>query len=251
MFYRKVPEITLPQTEINRPEKVVYAVGLLWLSIGFNVITQFRDVVSIEQADLKFSAILGSFSALLIHSYVVLRIAKGGVLALWLYVLLSILSYFILFFYFTFDGYTPLDIGLQIAQAAFEVIAFFYLFGEPSRRWFTQVRHSRKMQQKLPIRLIHKDGNLRIIRTTFCWSAFLLTPLWAVSERLWRPLGFSLMSYLMVKICNDASHIEGNSGYPVIASLMYFVTMIIFGLHGSEWLIYSLEERGYSRIQEK
>lgn len=92
--------------------------------------------------------------------------------------------------------------------------------------------------------LIHPNGKSRRIRSGFCWLGFLLPPVWAVSEGLWRPFGFSLLGYFLLTRASDLAR-DLRTPALVLLGLVYFVMMAIFGALGKKWLIDDLLAHGY------
>lgn len=95
--------------------------------------------------------------------------------------------------------------------------------------------------------LVHPNGKSRRIRYGFCWLGFLLPPVWAVSEGLWRPFGFSLLGYLFLTRASDLAR-DLRTPALVLLGLVYLLVMAIFGAFGKKWLIDDLLAHGYHDV---
>jgi len=242
--------ILISQVEASAPQRVKYAVFLLWSAISLGVMVQLLELVFFNQSEPILQTALGLFFALAIHSYLIYRVAKGGHSALLLYFLMIVLGNWYAHPHLSFESDNPIDFGIQIFQLCLQLLAFYWLFSKTARSWFKKIELMRQDELKKPVRLIHPDGKLRSIYLGFNLLAFLLTALWAISERLWRPLGFALLALFIARLLSNSALVEGNHFYGAVASLLYLCTMIIFGLHGNGWLINALEQQGYRRIEE-
>lgn len=93
---------------------------------------------------------------------------------------------------------------------------------------------------------MNKNGNSRTIRLGFCWAGFFIPQLWAVSEGLWRPFAFTLLSGLALRFFDEAAKHYANDGLLVMGFIQYLLMMFCFGLYGQNWLVADLSKRGYT-----
>jgi len=69
--------------------------------------------------------------------------------------------------------------------------------------------------------------------------------LWALSEGLWRPYAFVILSVLIFRLSADAANYYGNPVFGMSGLVAYPLTMLIFGLYGKKWLLTHLAKQGY------
>jgi hypothetical protein len=101
------------------------------------------------------------------------------------------------------------------------------------------------------ILLRREDGKNRTIRTGFCWLGFFIPMLWALSEGLWRPCAFVMLSVLLSKLSVEAANYYDNPFFFFPGLIAYLSTMLIFGLYGKKWLLAHLVKQGYVRLLGK
>ena len=229
----------------DKPKKVRYSQYLLWSALALGLSTQLLDF-----DNLKFSAASFDFSAFLVlalalHAYLIVGISRGRNSARWIYFLFFIGGLFFAPPNLTELRDEPLTAVAGIAQICLKALAFLWLFTKPGKHWFEPASVESEVSVKRRIRLFHRDGKFRIVRTGFCWFGFLFTALWAISEGIWRPFGFALLAVLTTRICYHAFYQYGIPVYGIVALSAYPMTMIVFGLYGNKWLINILLKRGY------
>lgn len=66
----------------------------------------------------------------------------------------------------------------------------------------------------------------------FCWLGFFTPMPWALSEGLWRPCAFVLLSVLTYKLSAGAANYYANPFFALPGLLAYPFVMLIFGLRG-------------------
>jgi hypothetical protein len=99
------------------------------------------------------------------------------------------------------------------------------------------------MSEKVVI--FNRDGQSRSMRKGFCWPAFLVPTLWALSEGLWRQCALSMLAAVATRTAFQAATTDGVSLLSVIGLLIYPSVMFVFGRYANRWLLSYLVTRGW------
>jgi hypothetical protein len=93
--------------------------------------------------------------------------------------------------------------------------------------------------------MLNREGESRSMGKGFCWPAFIVPTLWALSEGLWRQSALSMLAAVAARAAFQAARADGVSLLSVAGLLIYPSIMFVFGRFGNRWLLSHLMTRGW------
>lgn len=96
--------------------------------------------------------------------------------------------------------------------------------------------------------MVDREGKCRRIQKGFCWPAFLVPTLWALSEGLWRQCALSVLAAFATRISLEAARTNGVPLLSVAGLLIYPSAMLVFGCFGNRWLLSHLAAHGWVMV---